>query len=131
MVPQPNQQPEFRPDQVPVNNLEDLVKVAPPLNDVNTNIAPIAKSIVSPGFKSASMGWKFNSNGGPLESNGSSVVSTHFTAFFKAKTITMYVSDGTTPNGNLSGNTGDVCFGADSGKAYKCTSAGTTWVSFT
>lgn len=35
-------------------------------------------------------------------------------------------ANGVTPNGNLSGNVGDICFGADSGKAYYCTGT-TNW----
>lgn len=41
--------------------------------------------------------------------------------------ITVWKASGLTPNGSLSGGTGDICFGADSGKAYYC-SSGTTWV---
>lgn len=41
--------------------------------------------------------------------------------------VTLYISDGTnTPNGNLTGTAGDICFGADSGKAYYCTGT-TNW----
>ncbi len=61
---------------------------------------------------------------------GGALAATHFTPTLTLKNITIYISDGTTPNGNLPGMAGDVCFGADSGKAYKCTST-TTWVSFT
>lgn len=57
-------------------------------------------------------------------------VSVHFSPVTKLKNITFYVSDGTTPNGNLGGMIGDVCFGADGGKAYYCTGT-TSWVSFT
>lgn len=62
---------------------------------------------------------------------GAAVISSHFTPFLKAKNITLYVSDGTSPSGNLKGQKGDVCFGADSGKAYKCTTSNsTTWLAF-
>jgi hypothetical protein len=40
--------------------------------------------------------------------------------------LTIWTSDGTTPNGNLSGFIGDICFGADGGKAYYCTGT-TNW----
>lgn len=55
--------------------------------------------------------------------------STNFfkTADWNGKVI--YVGNGVTPNGNLSGSQGDVCIGADSGKAYYC-SGSTTWVAF-
>lgn len=40
--------------------------------------------------------------------------------------VTLWISNGTSPNGSLTGTTGDVCFGCDSGKSYYCTS-GTSW----
>lgn len=44
-----------------------------------------------------------------------------------AVAVTLWISDGTnTPNGNLTGSAGDICFGADSGKAYYCTGT-TNW----
>lgn len=39
----------------------------------------------------------------------------------------LWKANGVTPNGALSGTVGDICIGADSGKAYYC-SSGTTWV---
>lgn len=38
----------------------------------------------------------------------------------------LWKANGVTPNGNLSGNVGDFCIGADGGKAYYCT-GGTSW----
>lgn len=38
----------------------------------------------------------------------------------------LWKANGVSPSGNLSGTTGDICIGADSGKAYYCTS-GTSW----
>jgi len=42
--------------------------------------------------------------------------------------MVMWVSDGTSPNGALSGNVGDICFYGDSGKMYHCTGT-TNWTS--
>jgi hypothetical protein len=53
-------------------------------------------------------------------------VSTHFKRMIWLGSLTIWTSDGTTPNGNLSGSIGDICFGADSGKAYYCTGT-TNW----
>lgn len=38
----------------------------------------------------------------------------------------LWKANGVTPSGNLSGTAGDICIGADSGKAYYC-GGGTTW----
>ena len=38
----------------------------------------------------------------------------------------IWKANGVTPNGNLSGSAGDICIGADGGKAYYC-GGGTTW----
>lgn len=40
--------------------------------------------------------------------------------------MTIWKSNGITPNGNLSGTVGDVCFNADGGKSYFCTGT-TNW----
>jgi hypothetical protein len=53
-------------------------------------------------------------------------VSTHFRRMIWLGSLTIWTSDGTTPNGNLSGFIGDICFGADGGKAYYCTGT-TNW----
>jgi len=42
------------------------------------------------------------------------------------ETINVYVGDAITPNGNLTGAEGDVCFNGDSGKIYYCTGT-TNW----
>lgn len=54
------------------------------------------------------------------------VVSTHFKRMILLDTVTLWKSDGTNPNGNLFGSIGDICFGADGGKAYYCTGT-TNW----
>ena len=55
-------------------------------------------------------------------------VSTYFRRMIWLGSLTIWKSDGVTPNGNLSGSIGDICFGADSGKAYYCTGT-TNWTS--
>lgn len=39
---------------------------------------------------------------------------------------TIWISDGTTPNGNLSGQAGDICLNGDAGNIYRCTGT-TNW----
>ncbi len=41
----------------------------------------------------------------------------------------VYTSDGTTPNGNLSGSVGDICLGGPSGQPFYCTGT-TNWTGF-
>ena len=69
-----------------------------------------------------------NSTGVPISITQNRVTSTNFR---KVETETntgssVWVSNGTTPNGNLSGTAGDVCRNADSGKSYYCTGT-TNW----
>lgn len=99
-----------------------------PFRISGTNISPIP-AFNSLNFQSGLSGWGLGSSGN-VELNGNRIVSTHFTPAFSMKGLTIYISDGTSPSGALNGRAGDICFGADSGKAYKCTST-TTWVSFT
>lgn len=64
----------------------------------------------------------------PLEINNNAVVSTNFRRLIKDTNggATIWGSDGTTPNGNLTGSAGDICLNGDSGKAYYCTGT-TNW----
>ncbi len=63
--------------------------------------------------------------------NQAAVTQTHFymLIFFKTPSYspTLWVSDGTTPNGNLTGSLGDLCLGGPLGSTWQC-SGGTTWV---
>jgi hypothetical protein len=43
--------------------------------------------------------------------------------------VMMYMSDGTTPNGNLSGNVGDICLNGPAGQPFYCT-GGVAWTGF-
>lgn len=66
--------------------------------------------------------------GNPLKINGATV-STHFKKEASFDGVTLWKSDGTTPNGNLSGTAGDVCINADSSQSYYCTGT-TNWTAF-
>jgi len=67
-----------------------------------------------------------NSDSSVLGLTQASKTSTHFQKFIWLGGTYIYRSDGTTPNGNLDGTTGDVCLNCDGGKAYYCTN-GTNW----
>ena len=62
----------------------------------------------------------------PIEIVQDAVISTNFKMILNLAGQIIYVSDGTTPNGNLSGVAGNLCIGADSGKSYYCTGT-TNW----
>lgn len=57
------------------------------------------------------------------------VTSTHFTAMIEltATGNIIWLSDGTTPNGNLAGTRGDFCFNGTGGHAFWCSATGTSW----
>lgn len=59
----------------------------------------------------------------------SGITSTHFTALIGLQgfTNTIWYSDGTTPNGNLAGTRGDICFNGSGGHMFWCSVTGTTW----
>lgn len=63
----------------------------------------------------------------PLQVSNIAMVETHFRQIMDLYVTTIFVSDGTTPNGNLTGIFGDVCFCCDGGKAYYCTASGKNW----
>jgi hypothetical protein len=113
---------------------EDMLpptKPTPPVEPFRVSgngISPVP-SFNSMNFQTGVSGWGLGSSGN-TEFNGSRTIAGHFTPVLSMKGLSIYISDGTTPNGALTGRAGDICFGADSGKAYKCTT-GTTWVSFT
>ena len=51
---------------------------------------------------------------------------TNFKKTIEAGGSTVWVSDGTTPNGNLSGTAGDICLNGTSGQTFYCTGT-TNW----
>jgi hypothetical protein len=67
------------------------------------------------------------STGYPIDITQNAVVSTNFKKVINAAGVTQWISDGTTPAGNLSGTTGDVCYNGPSGESYRCTGT-TNWL---
>jgi len=63
----------------------------------------------------------------PLHLENDALVETNFVIMMELDGNTIFKSDGTTPNGNLTGVQGDLCVGADGGKAYYCSTTGTVW----
>lgn len=66
----------------------------------------------------------------PLMIRQDGIVSTHFRKILAEENTAcaIWVSDGTTPNGALTGQAGDICLNGDSGNIYKCTGT-TNWTS--
>jgi hypothetical protein len=63
----------------------------------------------------------------PLMISQNAVTSTNFKKMVDMSGTVIWISDGaTTPNGNLSGTTGDMCLNGDSGNIYRCTGT-TNW----
>lgn len=98
--------------------------VVPGFQNTGAGIAPV-QSINSANFTSNSSGWGLSSNG-DAQLNGNHVVTTHFTPVVSMLGTTIYISDGTSPNGTLNGSTGDIALKCDSGKLYVCVGS-TTW----
>lgn len=69
-----------------------------------------------------------DSTGNPLSFTQNAVTSTHFRRIWKETNagITIWMSDGTDPNGALSGTAGDVCYNGASNKPAYCTGT-TNW----
>jgi hypothetical protein len=65
----------------------------------------------------------------PIKTLNNALVSTNFKKAALFNGVQIWTSDGTTPNGNLSGTTGDICLNGDSGKPYYCV-ATTSWTAF-
>ena len=121
-----NQTVDAAPDQVAKKSYVDSSTrpVVPGFQNRGAGIAP-TNSINSANFTSNAGGWGLGSNG-DAQFNGNQIVSGHFTPVTKFLGVTLYVSDLTSPNGTLSGATGDICLKGDSGKLYVC-AGGTTW----
>ena len=90
-------------------------------------LTPGVNNFRSTRFTTDNVGWSLHSEGTSETNGGGTVVSTNFYRVHKFKGISLWVSDGTTPNGNLTGATGDLCLNGPSGQPFKCTST-TTWV---
>src|SRR5262249_26719858 len=66
--------------------------------------------------------------GAPISYTQNNVTSTHFRKLFTETNtgISLWMSDNTTANGNLTGTAGDICFNAGSHKPEYCTGT-TNW----
>jgi len=69
-----------------------------------------------------------SSTGRPIAIEQNNITSTHFRKILSEKNtgVTLWVSDGTTPNGALTGNAGDICFNGASSRSFYCTGT-TNW----
>jgi hypothetical protein len=125
-IPRKNQVVDFAVDKIPVKSPENTVQrpITPGFQNSGVGVSP-TNSLNSLNFGSNSSGWGLSTNG-DAQFNGNRVVSSHFTPCIQLKGNTIYISDGTSPNGTLSGSTGDIVFHGDGGKMYFCV-GGTTW----
>lgn len=119
-----------------------------PIPESPSNIVPSENGSImnrgttqSPNFIPEKSGWKLNSDGS-VEINGSfplkaalemgqaNLTITNFKKWITEPNsdITIWISDGTTPNGNLTGVKGDICLNSSAtGQIAYCTADGTTW----
>jgi hypothetical protein len=65
--------------------------------------------------------------GYPLQIVNSGVTDTNFKKIGDLAGVSLYISDQTDPDGNLTGVQGDICFNGPGGVAYYCDSSGTNW----
>lgn len=126
IVPQNEQGFDIAPDQIPVKSSAEAMQkpIIPGFQQTGAGISPVI-SLNSLNFVANGGGWVLGSNG-DAQFNGNHVVTTHFTPTVKLKGVTIYVSDATSPNGTLTGATGDIVLNGDGGKLYVCV-GGTVW----
>ncbi len=126
IINQKGQPYEIHEDNIKVQTIAEATQrqLAPGFTYHGAGISP-TYAISSLNYSNNGSGWQITS-GGDAQFNGTHVVTIHFTPVFKTKGVTMYVSDLTSPNGTLSGSTGDICLNGDSGKLYVCAGT-TTW----
>lgn len=70
-----------------------------------------------------------NSTGAPISVTQNAVVSTNFKKIANYAGVTLWVSNGTDPNGTLTGTAGDICYNGATNKPAYCTGT-TVWVNF-
>lgn len=116
---------DINPDTIPVETWDEFIQGDSNVIQVGAGLSPVGQPIQSTNYAQNSVGWRFNSNG-EAEMNGNRTVSTNFSLIFKARGVSFYVSNGNTPNGALSGTTGDICFNGGSGNVFRCTGT-TNW----
>jgi hypothetical protein len=63
----------------------------------------------------------------PLTITQDAIPTTHFKKVAVLAGVTLWISDGTTANGALTGTAGDICFNGGSNKPEYCSTTGTTW----
>jgi hypothetical protein len=117
---------DFAADKLPVRSPEGVVQrmITPGFQNSGAGVSP-TNAMNSLNFGSNTSGWGLSTNG-DAQFNGNRIVSSHFTPCLTIKGNVIYVSDGTSPNGTLSGSTGDIVFHGDGGKMYFCV-GGTVW----
>jgi hypothetical protein len=127
----PKEVVDISPDPVRQKSSAEIAArpIIPGFQNTGVGIAP-TKSINSANFTNNSQGWGLASNG-DAQFNGNRIApvvsgSGQFTPVLKLKANTIYISNGTSPNGVLSGATGDIVFHGDGGKMYFCIGT-TTW----
>lgn len=102
-------------------------------------------SIYSSHANNAGIGWQLDFNRDPNNDNAlfinktsigtgyalqivqSGVKETNFKRIADLAGVSLYISDGTTPDGNLTGVQGDICFNGAGGVAYYCDANGKNW----
>ena len=122
---------KISPDKIEANNY--------PLQDASNVVSAADGSMLNNrGFQSQnysplSAGWKLDSNG-IIESLTETKLSgltteTNFRKILEEPNtgVSIWVSDGTTPDGNLTGAVGDLCLNGPAGVCFYCDSAGKNW----
>lgn len=117
---------DIAPDKIRAqSSAEALAKpIIPGFQNSGGGISPVY-ALNSLNFVSNGSGWGLGSNG-DAQINGNHVVQGHWTPVLRLLGVTIYIADGTSPNGTLNGATGDIVLKADGGKLYVCV-GGTTW----
>lgn len=112
------------------NRASDVTVGARIINSNSSNSARTVEIISSGGSGNALYVQQATAGVAPIHIKQTAGTSTHFWAIFKftgsVTDVYYWVSDGTTPNGNLSGVVGDICFNGPSGQPFYC-GGGTTW----
>lgn len=137
-----NIEPNFYPvgDKAPklsIEGIETNVSLVPfsdsNIKELGGGTRLVDRDFNSSNFKTGSAGWILR-GAGPAEvlegtfTAKNPLVSTHFRKIISDSVtgISIWVSDSTTPNGNLSGAAGDICLNGATNKPYYCTGT-TNW----
>lgn len=92
------------------------------------NIATQTSGTLTDNTKVLEIVQDIDSNGAPISVEQNALTDTNFRELETETNtgISRWVSDGTTPNGNLTGTQGDTCSNGENGQEYYC-SGGTVW----